>query len=135
MENAITISQLIVATIAVIATVGIPIMVGLFNVLKSINQTNTRLNHIEKNQEKTSPNVSKIPAIESRLRSLEQTRSDQLPQQTQMIQMLSSLTAKIDGQMSRAENFENKFDRKFEQYDEQRAEFLEKYSHVLNERT
>ena len=133
MEKAITITQLIIGIIALGATIGVPIMIGLFNVMKSINQTNTRLDHIEKNQEKTSGSISKIPAIESRLRSLEQTRSDQLPQQNQMIQMLSAMDAKLDGQSGRMKSFETKFDRKFEQYDEQRAEFFEKYSHVLNQ--
>lgn len=131
MKNAITISQLIIGIISLFVTFGIPIMIGLFNVMKSINQTNTRLNHIEKNQEKTTGGIGKIPAIESRLRSLEQTRSDQLPQQTQMIQMLSAVDAKLTNASDRMIGFEKKFDRKFDTYDVQRADFFEKYGHLL----
>lgn len=133
MENAINFTQLAVAITSVVVAIGVPIAIGLFNVLKSINQTNTRLAHIEKNQDNAQSHVAKIPAIESRLRSLEQSRSDQLPTQTQMIQTLSSIDAKLDGQAGRMKSFEHKFDQKFALYDVQRAEFFEKYGHILTE--
>ena len=131
MEKAITITHLVLATAAICLTVIVPVLGGLFSIMKSINQTNTRLDHIEKNQDNTSGAISRIPAMESRLRSLEQTRSDQLPHNIQLIQTLSSIDAKLDAHAGRMKSFETKFDRKFELYDLQRSEFFEKYSHLL----
>jgi MFS superfamily sulfate permease-like transporter len=135
MNQAITITQLIIGFFSLLTAIGIPVAIGLFNIMKSINQTNTRLDHIEKNQDMANNGLAKIPTIESRIRSLEQTRSDQLPQHTQMLQMLSSLDAKLTMATERMIMFESKFDLKFTEYEKQRVAFFEKYSHVLNEKT
>lgn len=133
MTDTITITQMFIGGVSVMVAIGVPVAIGLFNVMKSINQTNTRLEHIEKNMDVANGGLSKIPTIESRLRSLEQTRSDQLPQHTQMLQMLSSLDAKLTMATERMIMFESKFDNKFAEYEKQRVAFFEKYAHILNE--
>ena len=134
MGDAITIGQLIVAAIVMVATILIPVVGGLFNIMKSINQTNTRLDHIEKNWDDAKRRLDMIPVLEQRVTALESFKKDTDPALAQLIQMLGSIDAKLDITAKRIDGFEKKFEKKFEAYDTEVKKFYEKYSGILNEK-
>lgn len=110
-QQAATHIQLIVASITVGGSFLLAIIVGTLSVLRGVNQTNVRVDSLEKTSENDRRKVDKITMIESRVVSLEKHRSEQIPIQTQMIQMLASLDAKLDANAKAFQQMQQRFDR------------------------
>jgi hypothetical protein len=95
-ETIMSVGQLVVTAVGIVTAILIPLMVGLIKIHKAQQQTNVRLDHVEKTTADDAPKMDKIIDLDSRVKALEKHRNETEPARIQMIQMLSVINTKLD---------------------------------------
>ena len=121
--------QYLILGVSVVAGILIPLLVGMFSITKSVNQTNIRLKQLEENRAINEHLIAKIPSIEKSIADIKESEKSDKEDIKVIISIMSKIESKLDAQSDQMREIKNRMNK----YDEDILEFYQKYSVKLNQ--